>query len=46
MDETTPEDGQAEPTILQTSDEEVWRSPGYQVVETALEVTGYALGDR
>ncbi|MFJ9814792.1 pyrroloquinoline quinone precursor peptide PqqA [Streptomyces sp. NPDC101151] len=29
-----------------TSDEKVWRSPGYQVVETALEVTAYALADR
>ncbi|WP_405670389.1 pyrroloquinoline quinone precursor peptide PqqA [Streptomyces sp. NBC_01530] len=30
----------------ETSDERVWRSPGYVVVETALEVTAYALGDR
>ena len=30
----------------ETSDEKVWRSPGYAVVETALEVTAYALGDR
>ncbi|SOE08011.1 hypothetical protein SAMN06272765_8936 [Streptomyces sp. Ag109_G2-15] len=29
-----------------TSDEKVWESPGYQVVETALEVTAYALADR
>ncbi|MFB7507834.1 pyrroloquinoline quinone precursor peptide PqqA [Streptomyces broussonetiae] len=29
-----------------TSDEKVWRSPGYRVVETALEVTAYALADR
>ncbi|WP_107093066.1 pyrroloquinoline quinone precursor peptide PqqA [Streptomyces sp. MMG1121] len=29
-----------------TSDEKVWRSPGYHVVETALEVTAYALADR
>ncbi|MGW2962728.1 hypothetical protein ACWDGI_30290 [Streptomyces sp. NPDC001220] len=46
MNETTIEDLLAEPTVLQTSDEKVWRSPGCQVVETALEVTGYALGDR
>ncbi|MEU6197737.1 pyrroloquinoline quinone precursor peptide PqqA [Streptomyces sp. NPDC047061] len=46
MNETTPEDRQAAPAAVQTSDEKVWRSPGYQVVETALEVTGYALGDR
>ncbi|MFF4799632.1 pyrroloquinoline quinone precursor peptide PqqA [Streptomyces sp. NPDC001351] len=30
----------------ETSDENVWQSPGYTVVETALEVTAYALGDR
>ncbi|MER6072698.1 pyrroloquinoline quinone precursor peptide PqqA [Streptomyces sp. NPDC001817] len=29
-----------------TSDEKVWKSPGYHVVETALEVTAYALADR
>ncbi|MBW8794871.1 MAG: pyrroloquinoline quinone precursor peptide PqqA [Streptomyces sp.] len=46
MNETTSEDRQSEPAAPQTSDEKVWRSPGYQVVETALEVTGYALGDR
>ncbi|MGW4911652.1 hypothetical protein [Streptomyces sp. NPDC004270] len=40
MNETTSEDRQAEPTLLQTSDEKVWRSPGCQVVETALDVTG------
>ncbi|MFJ9558729.1 pyrroloquinoline quinone precursor peptide PqqA [Streptomyces fuscichromogenes] len=46
MNETTSEERQPEPATRQTSDEKVWRSPGYQVVETALEVTGYALGDR
>ncbi|MER6567310.1 pyrroloquinoline quinone precursor peptide PqqA [Streptomyces sp. NPDC001093] len=30
----------------QTSDEKLWKSPGYHVVETALEVTAYALADR
>lgn len=29
-----------------TSDENVWQSPGYHIVETALEVTAYALADR
>ena len=29
-----------------TSDEKLWKSPGYHVVETALEVTAYALADR
>ena len=32
--------------VRETSDENVWQSPGYAVVETALEVTAYALGDR
>ncbi|MFC8519524.1 pyrroloquinoline quinone precursor peptide PqqA [Streptomyces sp. NPDC057257] len=34
------------PETEQTSDEKGWQSPGYAVVETALEVTAYALGDR
>ncbi|MEU2423658.1 pyrroloquinoline quinone precursor peptide PqqA [Streptomyces sp. NPDC007851] len=46
MNETATEDRQQDAGTSQTSDEKVWRSPGYQVVETALEVTGYALGDR
>ncbi|MFG2956712.1 pyrroloquinoline quinone precursor peptide PqqA [Streptomyces sp. NPDC048291] len=46
MNETISENCQPEPAAPQTSDEKVWRTPGYQVVETALEVTGYALGDR
>ncbi|MGW0208707.1 pyrroloquinoline quinone precursor peptide PqqA [Streptomyces sp. NPDC003233] len=33
-------------TAPQTSDEKVWKSPGYHIVETALEVTAYALADR
>nr|WP_279636172.1 pyrroloquinoline quinone precursor peptide PqqA [Streptomyces olivochromogenes] len=32
--------------MRETSEERVWETPGYQVVETALEVTAYALGDR
>jgi hypothetical protein len=32
--------------VPETSDEKVWRNPGYHVVETALEVTAYALADR
>ncbi|MBT1090735.1 MULTISPECIES: pyrroloquinoline quinone precursor peptide PqqA [Streptomyces] len=32
--------------IQETSDEKVWQSPGYTVVDTALEVTAYALTDR
>ncbi|MER5941667.1 pyrroloquinoline quinone precursor peptide PqqA [Streptomyces sp. NPDC001928] len=30
----------------ETSEESAWQSPGYAVVETALEVTAYALADR
>lgn len=36
----------AEQVIRETSDERVWETPGYLVVETALEVTAYALGER
>ncbi|MEU6552155.1 pyrroloquinoline quinone precursor peptide PqqA [Streptomyces sp. NPDC046915] len=46
MNETQPDSRQTEPSVLQTSDEKVWQSPGYHIVETALEVTAYALGDR
>jgi hypothetical protein len=46
MNETLPEARQAEWTVQETSDENGWQSPGYTVVETALEVTAYALGDR
>ncbi|MFC5213065.1 pyrroloquinoline quinone precursor peptide PqqA [Streptomyces coerulescens] len=35
-----------EQVIQETSDVEVWQSPGYTVVDTALEVTAYALADR
>ncbi|NUP43619.1 MAG: pyrroloquinoline quinone precursor peptide PqqA [Streptomyces sp.] len=34
------------PEERETSDENVWQSPGYAVVEAALEVTAYALADR
>ncbi|MFD5797048.1 pyrroloquinoline quinone precursor peptide PqqA [Streptomyces diastatochromogenes] len=40
---TTPRTALPDP---KTSDEKVWESPGYQIVETALEVTAYALADR
>nr|WP_305730787.1 pyrroloquinoline quinone precursor peptide PqqA [Streptomyces mirabilis] len=32
--------------MRETSEERVWETPGYLAVETALEVTAYALGDR
>ncbi|MFD8815208.1 hypothetical protein ACFV23_27875 [Streptomyces sp. NPDC059627] len=46
MNETNSEGRRPEPVAGQTSDEKVWRSPGHQIVETALEVTGCVLGDR
>ncbi|MGY6021449.1 pyrroloquinoline quinone precursor peptide PqqA [Streptomyces spinosirectus] len=49
MNETLPCAPQAERSLQeqdQTSDEKVWQTPGHTVVETALEVTAYALGDR
>ncbi|MCC5476351.1 pyrroloquinoline quinone precursor peptide PqqA [Streptomyces barringtoniae] len=33
-------------TAPNTSDEKPWKSPDYHIVETALEVTAYALADR
>ncbi|MEV8427665.1 pyrroloquinoline quinone precursor peptide PqqA [Streptomyces chartreusis] len=36
----------ADQAIQETSDEKVWQSPGHAVVDTALEVTAYALTDR
>ncbi|MEU9386469.1 hypothetical protein AB0D38_38405 [Streptomyces sp. NPDC048279] len=44
MGEMRPEGKRPEPAVRQTSDEKVGRSPGHQVVETALEVTGHTLG--
>ncbi|WP_107057484.1 pyrroloquinoline quinone precursor peptide PqqA [Streptomyces sp. NRRL S-646] len=41
-----PRTERAVPEEWETSDENVWQRPGYEVVETALEVTAYALGDR
>ena len=49
MNETLPHALRTEqsfPERDETSDENVWQRPGYEVVETALEVTAYALGDR
>ncbi|MGW1744628.1 pyrroloquinoline quinone precursor peptide PqqA [Streptomyces sp. NPDC002092] len=49
MNETRPYALRTEqplPEKRETSDENVWQSPGYAVVETALEVTAYALADR
>jgi hypothetical protein len=33
-------------TVQETSEERAWEAPGYLVVETALEVTAHALGER
>lgn len=49
MNETLPRalcTEQPLPEGRKTSDENVWQRPDYEVVETALEVTAYALGDR
>jgi coenzyme PQQ precursor peptide PqqA len=46
MTEKTPDVHYSEQTIRETSEERAWETPGYLVVETALEVTAYALGDR
>jgi coenzyme PQQ precursor peptide PqqA len=46
MDERLLETLLTETVIQETSDEKAWQSPGYSIVETALEVTAYALADR
>jgi hypothetical protein len=46
MNKTALEGPRAEQVIRETSEERVWETLGYLVVETALEVTAYALGDR
>ncbi|MFF4347128.1 pyrroloquinoline quinone precursor peptide PqqA [Streptomyces sp. NPDC001530] len=46
MNEKASESHCTERVIRETSEERVWETPGYLVVETALEVTAYALGDR
>ncbi|MFD5073356.1 pyrroloquinoline quinone precursor peptide PqqA [Streptomyces sp. NPDC058371] len=46
MNETTLEVQHTERQHQEASEERVWEAPGYSVVETALEVTAYALGER
>lgn len=46
MNKSFFEGRRAEQVIRETSEERVWETPGYLVVETALEVTAYALGER
>lgn len=46
MNEKVPDVHCMEQVIRETSEERVWETPGYLVVETALEVTAYALGGR
>jgi hypothetical protein len=46
MNENTLEAPRVEPVIRETSEERAWETPGYLVIETTLEVTAYALGDR
>jgi coenzyme PQQ precursor peptide PqqA len=45
-EQQAPEISRTESSIWETSEERVWEAPGYLVVETALEVTAYALGER
>ncbi|MEU5974400.1 pyrroloquinoline quinone precursor peptide PqqA [Streptomyces sp. NPDC047315] len=42
----TTEDPRAAATTATTTDADDWRSPGYEVVDTALEVTAYLHADR
>jgi len=46
MNEMAHETQHTEQIVLDTSEDMVWEAPGYLVVETALEVTAHALGDR
>ncbi|WTP26540.1 pyrroloquinoline quinone precursor peptide PqqA [Streptomyces sp. NBC_00203] len=46
MNEKASEARHLELAIRETSEESLWETPGYLVIETALEVTAYALGDR
>jgi len=46
MNEKASEGRSTEQVFRETSEEWGWESPGYLVIETALEVTAYALGDR
>ncbi|MFJ5302878.1 pyrroloquinoline quinone precursor peptide PqqA [Streptomyces sp. NPDC088350] len=46
MSETLPEAHHAAPHARETSDEKVWQTPRQAVVETALDTTAHALGDR
>jgi len=46
MNEKASETLHAEQIIRETSEERAWETPAYLVVETALEVTAYALGER
>ncbi|MEU6770705.1 pyrroloquinoline quinone precursor peptide PqqA [Streptomyces sp. NPDC046759] len=46
MSESLPPSALMHRADPETSDEKVWQSPGYHIVETALEVTAYALADR
>jgi coenzyme PQQ precursor peptide PqqA len=46
MNEKVHETNPLEQSIRETSEERAWETPTYLVVETALEVTAYALGER
>ncbi|WP_133917592.1 pyrroloquinoline quinone precursor peptide PqqA [Streptomyces sp. NBC_00582] len=46
MNDTTERAEQRAATTGATADTSVWRTPGYTVVDTALEVTAYSLAAR
>ncbi|GAA2660926.1 pyrroloquinoline quinone precursor peptide PqqA [Streptomyces vastus] len=46
MNEAAYDTQHTERIIQETSEDMVWETPGHLVVETALEVTAYALSDR
>ncbi|MFI7498587.1 pyrroloquinoline quinone precursor peptide PqqA [Streptomyces sp. NPDC049687] len=46
MNETTEQTGHPAETIAQPDASSAWQTPGYTVVDTALEVTAYSLSAR
>ncbi|WP_340374494.1 pyrroloquinoline quinone precursor peptide PqqA [Streptomyces sp. SS7] len=46
MNDTTERAEHRPTTTAEASDSAVWRTPGYTVVDTALEVTAYSLAAR
>jgi len=46
MNEATEQLKPVEQIASQETDSATWRTPGYEVVDTALEVTAYSLSSR